>query len=829
MLTLIADRFLRLAHDRTIDLATAEVVVVRVDPAQDRSAQQTWCEACAARLGVGAPETLIDFGLLGCNERFEAYRPAMLQSRPGTMAEIAIARQAVDRAVEWLDEPAAHSPRILCARGGGPGLFERLAREIRLRGFIPVNVSLLPRGGGRVHGGIRLEPDHWPLFSARAVVLLDQDRKTVERTSLSLAFITLAMANAREAAAIVHSSSNDRHELCLHSGLDGAELEPNASHRSVLIARAAENRGAYGDTRKARLMVDSRSMNLLEEARRWSSRGRHAAAERTLRAAMGAFDRRNDLLHAGDSAMLLGRLLLDRGRAAEAQSQFHIARDRFRQLGCAESAASACTFSGLAETDEGKLEYAERTLRAAYSAASALRNADAVESAVVALARNLYWQKRWADAFALLEQVAPVNPVEPVTPVDPVNAVVPAKRVDPVNPANLVNPVNSVNNGERDSVRYWCLMARLRLATGSLDNASLCVGRARQTGAHSNSPGTETRIRLAHARVQAALGDIDALTLHVRAGLAAARAAHLPLAGVKLRIALIEGLLNAGQMARARAVAARTKVIGKTPLPALLKRRVDALAEKLSRAECGGSTRASGRSIGEVRETAPSFPIGQIDRVTELLSACHDVEDERGALNAAAAAVRKQTGAVAAGIFGALEMDAAPFGMAGVIAPDIATRCIDLTCAIRPEAGTSGVEAAVPIHHLGRPIGALACRWTIEGPRSTDDALGFMRLAAAACAPLVQIVLARDSFHLEAPADGLDLVGSSAGIEDVRRLIARAANAPFTVLIEGETGAGKELVARAIHRTGSRRERAFCALNCAAIAEELLDAELSDT
>ena len=71
-----------------------------------------------------------------------------------------------------------------------------------------------------------------------------------------------------------------------------------------------------------------------------------------------------------------------------------------------------------------------------------------------------------------------------------------------------------------------------------------------------------------------------------------------------------------------------------------------------------------------------------------------------------------------------------------------------------------------------------------------------------------------------------DLVGVSRAIEDVRRAIARAANAPFTVLLEGESGSGKELVARAIHRAGCRRERRFCAFNCAAMPEDLVDAEL---
>src|SRR5436190_16425615 len=63
-------------------------------------------------------------------------------------------------------------------------------------------------------------------------------------------------------------------------------------------------------------------------------------------------------------------------------------------------------------------------------------------------------------------------------------------------------------------------------------------------------------------------------------------------------------------------------------------------------------------------------------------------------------------------------------------------------------------------------------------------------------------------------------------MQDVRRSIARAAHAPFTVLIEGESGAGKELVAGAIHRAGHRRDKALRALNCAALTEELMDSEL---
>jgi transcriptional regulator with GAF, ATPase, and Fis domain len=70
------------------------------------------------------------------------------------------------------------------------------------------------------------------------------------------------------------------------------------------------------------------------------------------------------------------------------------------------------------------------------------------------------------------------------------------------------------------------------------------------------------------------------------------------------------------------------------------------------------------------------------------------------------------------------------------------------------------------------------------------------------------------------------IVGESPAMRDVAAMIAKVAPAPTTVLIEGETGTGKELVARAIHEAGPRAERLFVAVNCAALSEGILESEL---
>ncbi|NIQ93065.1 MAG: AAA domain-containing protein, partial [Desulfuromonadales bacterium] len=77
-----------------------------------------------------------------------------------------------------------------------------------------------------------------------------------------------------------------------------------------------------------------------------------------------------------------------------------------------------------------------------------------------------------------------------------------------------------------------------------------------------------------------------------------------------------------------------------------------------------------------------------------------------------------------------------------------------------------------------------------------------------------------------APARQFGLVGSSPGMLEVFRKIGIYAESDAAVLVTGETGTGKELIARALHDQGGRRRGPFVAVNCSAISDELLESEL---
>ncbi|MFV1921935.1 MAG: sigma-54-dependent transcriptional regulator [Methylotenera sp.] len=91
--------------------------------------------------------------------------------------------------------------------------------------------------------------------------------------------------------------------------------------------------------------------------------------------------------------------------------------------------------------------------------------------------------------------------------------------------------------------------------------------------------------------------------------------------------------------------------------------------------------------------------------------------------------------------------------------------------------------------------------------------------------PLVESALKLSSSDVSDTKNTGDLIGDSPAINQVRALIEKLARSQAPVYISGESGSGKELAARLIHKNSSRRERSFVAVNCGAIPENLMESE----
>lgn len=119
-----------------------------------------------------------------------------------------------------------------------------------------------------------------------------------------------------------------------------------------------------------------------------------------------------------------------------------------------------------------------------------------------------------------------------------------------------------------------------------------------------------------------------------------------------------------------------------------------------------------------------------------------------------------------------------------------------------------------------------------EGARVGEWEMQTLRTAAQVASLVLELdrsrmQLARASHGARPDRDGAaPLIGSTPAMATLRSRVERVANTHFTVLIEGESGVGKELVARQIHDLSPRRGGPFVAVNCAAIVETLVEAEL---
>jgi DNA-binding NtrC family response regulator len=501
-------------------------------------------------------------------------------------------------------------------------------------------------------------------------------------------------------------------------------------------------------------------------------KGRHAPAVRMLREAAAALARRREARAAAAATVLLGRVLLDRGRATDAAAAFAEAAAHLDGVDAGD-AAIARVWVAVARTDAGQLTEAEGLLRATRLGGS-LPNPAARRWADAALSRCLLCQSRGSEASQLLEPSVTFE-----ADADP-QFVVPALATE----------------------------SRARMAAGRLFEAGQRARAAVEWAERAADPVLALIAGVAHLRILAAAGDLDLAAERHATVVARAREHHLPLYALRARLVWAEMLRRAGQSTRAARELSHCARLA-AAAPELLGRRV----------------REAAQAAGDPPRTAAAdHDHGRF--AVALLRAVQDEDDDRAAirkaLTLACECLRAGRVEVQSAAAGALTtMLSAGAGLAS----RLGQRALEAGIIVGPEQRDGVWQAAAPVRSGHRVFAVVTCRWPL-GRDAAADAGAVLDLTATAVAPRLDVLVTGRAEAAKAAAAVPELIGESDVIADVRRAIARAATAPFSVLVEGESGAGKELVARAIHHLSARRDRRFCDVNCAALPDELFEAEL---
>ena len=154
-----------------------------------------------------------------------------------------------------------------------------------------------------------------------------------------------------------------------------------------------------------------------------------------------------------------------------------------------------------------------------------------------------------------------------------------------------------------------------------------------------------------------------------------------------------------------------------------------------------------------------------------------------------------------------------------------------------------GIEfcCCLPLISRNRTLGVLTLGWRDENAFSSEDIEFLMRVAGQVAMAIENALayreiaelkdrLAQEKLYLEgeirSEADFEGIIGQSSALRHVLQLVETVAASDSTVLLLGETGTGKELIARALHDRSRRKDRTLIKLNCAAIPTGLLESEL---
>jgi DNA-binding NtrC family response regulator/tetratricopeptide (TPR) repeat protein len=857
---LVAGRFAMLPDSATIDLATGDQVTLSMGTAGGPSDQIAWASRCDAlhRLLRRTHARLIDYGAVGDGQRFEAWSRVTgggLRDRTDEPALdlTLIDRRGVAALAELFDATADCRPRAVSLFGppgaGKTTAIGELARAARLNGFVPVSAALLTFPLTEALAGRTLfviDDDSqgsgwaalmtWTMRSPRPhVVLFTGVEEMPSAQGVALERLPVeALIHAVTPTALTPALAERVRRAAEHAGgwpgrfaaeLWGRRADAQHAPRRRMVPgslRAAEQPGTYGaePDPPIALPADAHALRTwpapgelaglrrrMDAAMRQLDRGRHAPGDRALRQAIGGLSRRADWGAAGQGAIALAASLLKRGRARDAQSTLDEARDYCTRARQAEALVDVATLAGHAWIDTGRLDEAEAVLAAAIAAATAAGHIVRRAEASLAMARCLFWRGRYADADATLLALDTLH--------------------------------------LSDAVKTRVAVMRSRIAVGLRDYARAlsCAADARQRAAGAQDPDLMSAAASAAAFAHLAVNDLEAVEREAAKSIALARTARSPLRAIRARLLLAEVERRRDRRVTATAVLQRlTRLSGS--LPPIVRARLAYLTDLLKtdaaiQEVTMRHTRTTGlAALALLTPDAPGSHAGidvLVPDLIDILHVCQNAEEDTAVLAGVCARVRHQLHAAAVA-FVVADGNAARTGSTSAagyvaIAADggrlemgIAERALTAGIAIAPHCTDDRIEAAAPVRYGGTAVAALVARWSIGTPHELSRVSTVLTMAATAAAPAVAGAIARRA----RPACGgpTELLGISESTAELRRAVERAAAAPFSVLIEGESGSGKELVARAVHRLGPRRDRAFCTLNCAALPDDLVESEL---
>ena len=790
-LPLVAMRFIQLADGAYFDLATASRV--RLRRVTVRAAERLALDdGTAEHAGLPRPDAAcVDYGPLGSHEWFEA---RLFDGSP-LDEELPRARVVttplVDRLLTRLEDTRTTGVSVwpvVAQRGSEwPTCWRMLAREVRRLGYIPVAASLL---GQPVRVGPRVARRWLDCLGAASLVVMTQrrDESTDATGRLAGLLIALGARNVRAVVIDVRGGGPAAGDADRIEPLSGRQ-EP-ARIGDAQPFRLHDGAAVPLDALRAAMPVST----VLTRARKMAAAGRPGAARVLLRRRGRALLRRDQTESGLEVWAELAVACARSGRHEEAERAW---RDAWRAVvarGDLSAVLDAAPALAAAWTTDLMPARAEALLRGVLEAASL--TATASPECRICLADALWWQGRWRECLQVVDAMP--------------------------------------------ESRARAVRARGHLALGDLAQALQDAAEAIACAERDTLPEDLLTALISRLQVDAAVGD------HGHASQVMARMTRLdsltPVRTIERDLALTEWHLAAGRpMPPELQHLMRSWARGRGPR--LLRARarlalclasncertvVEAEVHRVAAATGARALMPDGRQFPWPWPMPPrSSRSPMVHDIVDILEICQHEADPEAALQRLCSLIAERTLAGGVVVLAALSGSLVPLGRIGR-PPGVAfaARAEALGATVGPESSKDGLDAAWPICRGDQTEGVVACRWAHpQGP--SEAAVALVLAAAAAMATVVSLArAARLATSAPPRASGDELIGSSPAMSAVRAAIDRAAPSPFPVLIEGESGAGKELVARAIHARSDRRSRRFAALNCAALADDLIEAEL---